>query len=380
MGREIRCDLAIVGGGLAGGLIAHALAVSRPEVSVCLIEPSPRIGGRRLWTFFSNDVAPVDRWIIAPFVSRSWNGCSVRMPDQARDFGLQYNAVRSGDLDAGLRAILPPNALVTGRADGLGQSGVRLADGSRVRARGVIDARGAGFLTLLDTRWHIRSAREFRLRRPHSLPLPVLMDATVAQDGDGMRYMECLPIDEDRVLIADHHYADTPRIDSAAINARIHAYADAHGWPIAESASEEAAILPVILGGDFEAYWKSGPDLGKTGARAGLGHPVTGSALPDAVRLAALIARQPDMNGTALRLVLYDHARKVWRERAFYRMVGRMLFQDRRPAQALRLFERLYRLRPDTVSRFHAAASTRLDRIALRTEWLPLGRSSGGPA
>ena len=34
----IKCDLAIVGGGLAGGLIALAVARQRPELKIVLIE------------------------------------------------------------------------------------------------------------------------------------------------------------------------------------------------------------------------------------------------------------------------------------------------------------------------------------------------------
>src|SRR6478609_9531929 len=41
------CDVAIVGGGLAGGLIALALAEARPEVSVRLIEAGAAPGGNR---------------------------------------------------------------------------------------------------------------------------------------------------------------------------------------------------------------------------------------------------------------------------------------------------------------------------------------------
>ena len=50
------CDIAIVGGGLAGGLAALALAAKRPELDVRLIEPDA-IGGNHIWSFFDSDIA-----------------------------------------------------------------------------------------------------------------------------------------------------------------------------------------------------------------------------------------------------------------------------------------------------------------------------------
>ena len=60
------CDVAIVGGGLAGALIALALARRRPDCELRLIEGSGRIGGNRLWSFFATDVAA------APYACASW--------------------------------------------------------------------------------------------------------------------------------------------------------------------------------------------------------------------------------------------------------------------------------------------------------------------
>ena len=63
-------------------------------------------------------------------------------------------------------------------------------------------------------------------------------------------------------------------------------------------------MLPVVLGGDFEAYWGStGTALAKAGMRAGLFHPTTGYSLPDAVRLACLIAAAPDGEACACDLI-----------------------------------------------------------------------------
>ena len=61
---EIKCDVAIAGGGLAGGLIALALAEMRPELDVRLIESTPGIGGNHIWSFFDSDIEPDARWLV----------------------------------------------------------------------------------------------------------------------------------------------------------------------------------------------------------------------------------------------------------------------------------------------------------------------------
>ncbi|MCH3002895.1 hypothetical protein K3W91_15445, partial [Listeria monocytogenes] len=77
----------------------------------------------------------------------------------------------------------------------------------------------------------------------------------------------------------------------------------------------------------FEAYWQSGGNkVAKAGMRAGLFHPTTGYSLPDAVRLAALIARASDLSGAGLHTLTHDFARRTWRARGFYRMLDKMLF------------------------------------------------------
>src|SRR3546814_9187689 len=65
-----RCDIAIVGGGLAGGLAALALAAKRPELDVRLVEAGD-VGGNHIWSFFDSDIARRDRWLVAPLVRRS---------------------------------------------------------------------------------------------------------------------------------------------------------------------------------------------------------------------------------------------------------------------------------------------------------------------
>ncbi len=106
------------------------------------------------------------------------------------------------------------------------------------------------------------------------------MDATVDQI-DGYRFVYCLPFAPDRMFVEDTYYSDTPGLDVPAIRARIADYAQARGWAGAEVVRREAGSLPITLGGDFDAYWRStGKGIAKAGMRAGLFQPATGYSLP----------------------------------------------------------------------------------------------------
>ena len=69
---SIEYDLAIIGGGLAGGLAALALGALRPELRVLLIERDVEPGGNHIWSFFDGDVAPQDRWLVDPMIAHRW--------------------------------------------------------------------------------------------------------------------------------------------------------------------------------------------------------------------------------------------------------------------------------------------------------------------
>ncbi|MBN8808766.1 MAG: lycopene beta-cyclase CrtY [Sphingomonas sp.] len=372
----ISCDVAIVGGGLAGGLIALALRQKRPEVAIRLVEAGP-IGGNHIWSFFGSDVAEADRWLAAPLVSYRWPHYDVAFPGHRRTIDTPYYSIDSERFARVVGEHLLPDQLVVARAIGVGAGAVVLANGDRVEARGVIDARGPGDLTTLDLGWQKFVGQELHLAAPHGLTHPVVMDATVEQI-DGYRFVYCLPFAEDRVFVEDTYYSDTPDLDRDAIGERIMDYADARGWQMAEVAREEAGALPVAIAGDFETYWRTGgTKVAKAGLRAGLFHPTTGYSLPDAIRLATMIAAAPDLTSAALHDLSHRIAGQAWRERGFYRMLDAMLFRAAAPDQRYRILERFYRLNPALIGRFYAGTSTMSDkaRILMGKPPVPIGRA-----
>jgi len=92
---------------------------------------------------------------------------------------------------------------------------------------------------------------------------------------------------------------------------------------------------------------------------------VTGYSLPDAVRIAMLIARQSDLSSAVLHRILLSDAKRLWRERKFFRLLNRMLFHAADPQHRYKVLEHFYRLEPDVIERFYAARSASWDKLRI---------------
>ena len=377
MPSTITCDVAIAGGGLAGSLIALALAERRPELNVRIVEAAPVLGGNHVWSLFGSDVADPHRWLVAPLISYGWKGYDVAFPGHARTLDQSYYSIESERLDAVVRERLPADRIIRARVLAASPTALVLSNGDRVKAGGVIDARGVGKLSHMDCGWQKFVGLEIEVPGGHGLTRPVVMDATVEQ-FDGYRFVYCLPFSDTRLFIEDTYYSDSPALDRTAVRERILAYAAAHGWHSNGGGREEHGVLPVVISGDFDAYWRSGgARVAKAGMRAGLFHPTTGYSLPDAVRLACRIANAPDVSGAALHELTRDHARSAWKKRGFYRMLDTMLFRAAEPAERYKVLERFYRLSPALIARFYAGNSNVADmaRVLMGKPPVPVGRA-----
>lgn len=372
MKASIECDIAIAGGGLAGGLIALALAELQPKLDVRIVEPGATLGGNHVWSFFDSDIDPGDLWLLVALICHRWKAYDVAFPAHRRTLPAGYNSIESERFDKVLRKVLRSGRIIRAQAISVQPATISLDDGRTITARLVIDARGPGDLTLLDLGWQKFLGQLLRVKGGHGLDRPIVMDATVPQI-DGYRFVYCLPFDTETVFVEDTYYSDGPAIDVDALRQRIAAYAEARGWKVAAVEREETGVLPVAMGGDFPAYWASGGDTAKAGMRAGLFHPTTGYSLPDAVRLAIRIAEDPFAAAEASQA--YDEWR--WSERGFYRMLDTMLFRAAEPGQRYKVLERFYRLSPDLIGRFYAGQSTLADKIRILSGKppVPIGRA-----
>ncbi|MBC2776391.1 lycopene beta-cyclase CrtY [Parasphingopyxis marina] len=358
-------DLAIAGGGLAGGLTALAVHRARPDLKLLLVEGETRLGGNHVWSFFSSDVDAEGLALLQPMIAQSWDGYDVRFPARERRLSTRYHSIRSADFDRVVRAALPVETVRLGAeiAD-VAPDAIMLASGETIAARAVLDCRGGGDLSALDCGWQKFAGLELELAAPHGLARPIVMDAGVEQI-DGYRFVYVLPFGEKRLFVEDTYYSDGPELDADAIEARILAYAQAQGWAVDRVAARETGVLPVVIGGDFERYWQAGGKAAKAGVRAGLFHPVTGYSLPDAVAAAHFIARLLPLDGVALAEKLHRYAKDRWTERGYYRMLDTMLFRAAEPDERYRIFERFYGLGEPLIERFYSASSTLADKIRI---------------
>ncbi|MBJ3778739.1 lycopene beta-cyclase CrtY [Acuticoccus mangrovi] len=360
--------LIIAGGGLAGVLTAMALLRLRPDVSLTLVEADARLGGVHTWSFYQSDLDAAATALVDPFVVHRWPGYETRFDGFARTFSTPYRAISSARLHAVATAALGARVRLGTAVAEVAEDGVRLADGRRLEADAVIDARGPAALAGTVLRFQKFLGRTLRLAAPHGLTRPIIMDATVPQ-LDGYRFVYTLPLDADTVLVEDTTYGDDPTLDRPALAARIDAYAAAMGWRVAAIAGEETGALPLLLACDVEALWAGAAPAGAgapIGLRAGLFHPVTGYSLPMAARTALALANgDGPLTTRRLRASVEAIVRRHVAATLFDRMLNRMLFLAGRPQDRHRVLARFHRLPQPLIERFYAGRLPRHDKLRI---------------
>lgn len=355
----------IVGGGLAGSLAALCLAQRRPDVPLLLLEAEDGFGGNHTWSFFDSDVPAAARDLVTALNPVRWPRHTVRFPARSRQFDFAYNAISSDELDRLVRARLPQGAWRTGvKTAQIDPDGVTLADGERIDAQAVIDARGPdGPMPGLELGWQNFVGIEFAARVSNPACATV-MDATVPQK-DGYRFVYVLPLAEDRVLVEDTYYADTPSLDIPAVSDRVRALAAERGLSGAELRHEHG-VLPILIGGDPCTFWPESDPLPRLGMRGGFFHATTGYSFGLAVRNAVDLAER---NGgfDSASLAGWTRARFLqhWNGMRFFRVLNRMLFRAAPPLERYKVFEHFYRLPIHLIARFYGGVPTAADKMRI---------------
>ncbi|WP_108662625.1 lycopene beta-cyclase CrtY [Acuticoccus kandeliae] len=361
--------LVIVGGGLAGTLIARAFAARRPDVALTLLEAGDRLGGNHTWSAFATDFTPDAAALVAPFVTHRWPGYRCRFESGTMDFTTPYLSIASETLDRVARAELGPSVRLGQQVARVAPDGVTLADGTHHQADAVIDARGPRRLDGTTLRWQKFLGREVELAAPHGLDRPIIMDATVSQI-DGYRFVYVLPFGPNRLLIEDTYYAETPEVAGDMLAARIDDYAAAEGWTIARDVRTEVGALPLLLAADIGPLWRgaSADGVVPAGLRAGLFHPVTGYSLPLAAAAAVTLATLPGPVTTprlmdAMAAMVRAHIART----RFDRTLNRLLFLAGAPEKRHGVLDRFHRLPQPLIERFYAGRLRRRDRLRILT-------------
>lgn len=364
--QQNQIDLAIAGGGLAGGLIALALNKLRPELNIALIEAGDHFGGNHIWSFFESDIEPEHRWLVDPVISRKWDSYDVHFPEYSRNIDNGYFSIESAGFDQHLQTHLPQKSLLNGhKITDIKENTVKLDNGDEITSHAVVDVRGGGDISALEYGWQKFHGQMLKLKKPHGLDRPIIMDATVEQI-DGYRFVYCLPFGEKELFAEDTYYSDDKNIDTTVLGNRIAEYAADQGWEIDQVLSDEQGQLPVFYGGDFHAFWEnnSGPDA-RAGSRAALIQPITSYSLPLAVRTAMLIAEMPSITQNNLDKLLKDMAAKHWKNGGFYRMLCAFLFKGADPEKRYLTLQHTYTKDENLLARFYAGKTTKKDQAKL---------------
>jgi lycopene beta-cyclase len=357
-------DVILAGGGLANALIAWRLHMTRPSLRFLLVEQSAHIGGNHTWSFHDSDFDATQHQWIAPFVSTRWPSYQVIFPEFARKLEGGYASISSATLASVIGSALGTSLRLNAPIEKLTPTAVHLAGGEVLHARAVIDGRGMRPTKRLALGYQTFLGQEVRLSAPHGLTTPVIMDASVEQQG-GYRFVYVLPFDKDRLLIEDTHYVDTPAWEPDRLRANISAYASARGWCIEKILREENGSLPIVLAGDIKGFWGDLNGQPCAGLRAGLFHPTTGYSLPHAVRLAEQIASLDNLTAQALFNTIREGASREWRQQRFFRLLNRMLFLAGDADHRWRVMQRFYHLPAPLIARFYAGALTWSDKARL---------------
>lgn len=360
-------DCVIAGGGLAGGLVALALAARRPYARVALIEAGGRLGGNHTWSFHDSDVSDSDRAWLEPLVAYDWSRHAVRFPRESHDRTGGYGTITGQLFDAVVQARCREAGFTVAcgeQAVAVDRDAVHTATGRVFRAPVILDARGLADGHGLAGRCGYQKFLGVEVELGEDAPAelaaaPMLMDASVEQ-LDGFRFVYVLPFGPRRLLVEDTYYASGPALDRALLRERLAAYCASRGLRVARVIREEAGVLPLPFSVVGSAPTTSPFTIGY---RGGWFHPLTGYSVPVAVRVAAAVAGASDAGAIAAGL------RALWRRHVgqarFCGLLARLMFTAVAPDQRWELLARFYRLPADTIARFYAMDMTIRDRVRL---------------
>jgi lycopene beta-cyclase len=355
----------LVGAGLANSLIAWRLATARDDCRVTIVERGADVGGNHTWSFHLTDMTAEALIWLKPFIAHQWPAYTVMFPGLTRRFDGGYASIPSDRL----RDLIRSNAKITveSGADAvkLDPASVVLSDGRRIDGDCVIDGRGVRSSKHMTLGYQKFFGREFRLKKPHGLTCPILMDATVPQE-DGYRFLYSLPFGERDVLVEDTRYADGSALDDAELQACIDRYLQSRGWEAESVLREERGVLPIVLTGDIEKFWDEGASgVARSGLAAVLFNSATGYSLPYAVRLADEIAKLTSFEASRVYRLTRDVSVTTWEKAGLFRLVNRMLFRAAEPSERWRPMKRFHTLPEDLVSRFYAGQPTFADKARI---------------
>ena len=338
--------IAIIGGGLWGGLLAWAFQKHSPETEFILFESQDKLGGNHTWCFHESDIGALSMPLLTPFIRKSWPGYEVAFPSFKRTIDIPYHAISSVIFDSTLRKIIPEARIRT--------STFITVQEALEEAEIVFDCRG--LQPIENCGYQKFVGLEVQTKSPHGILHPVLMDATVPQ-LDGFRFIYLLPFDERTLLIEDTRYSSNSELDIQKFHQDIAHYMTDKNWVISNKLREEAGILPIPFHyhGTVEKH-SSVIDL------RGIFHDTTGYSLPDAVRLIQRIVNG-QLDPETIQKKVSSYRRETQSNREFFCFLNRMMFQASEDEDRYKTLEFFYRSHENAIKKFYAGKMNGWDKV-----------------
>ncbi len=359
-------DVIFAGGGLASCLTAYRLRQQHPHIRMQILEGAGSLGGNHTWSFFPTDLEEAQLDWVEPLILHRWSSYEVRFPDLKRTLSTGYCSTNSDFFHTFMMGALGDCVQLRSPVERVAADGVTLVGGERLEARCVVDGRGPEASPHLMLGFQKFTGQLLTLREAHGLLGPVIMDATVPQNGD-YRFLYTLPTGPREVLVEDTRYSNTATMDSGADGEAIRAYVEDQGWSIEDVVREERGALPITLGGDIDAFWSDMGEVPKIGLRAALFHATTGYSFAEAVRTAEAIASAPELSTTAIRSLMESRGKAHWAAQGYWRFLNRMLFLAAEPDRRWFVMQRFYGLKQGLIERFYAGTSDLADKARILT-------------
>ncbi|WP_207838926.1 lycopene cyclase family protein [Williamsia soli] len=270
-------DLAVVGAGPAGRAIAHRGAGA--GLCASIIDPDVDARWKPTYAAWADDLPD---WLMPSVVTASSPTVAVYTPAR-KVLDRAYVTLGTAELQESLTldgvSVQPHRAAVVGR------DSVQLDDGTVVRARCVVDARG-----LRDPRAPAQTAYGIVVARSVAEPIlegagAILMDWRGAHDDPTPTFLYVIPLDDDRVLLEETCLAAAPAMSIRELRGRLTARLGHLGLDISDLDVLDTEKVHFALLDTARRPWQPGRPL-RFGAGGGMLHPATGYSVAESLSAA----------------------------------------------------------------------------------------------
>lgn len=336
----------IIGGGLWGTLLALRIRECLPHVALRLYEPSAQLGEKLSVSFHESDVSQEALKWLSPFISRRWNDFEVSFPKYTKKNTHMLCTMEPSHFHAVAREKLGSNTVFLNR-DITPEEAIK--EGSFV-----IDTVARGYYKGLG--YQKTHGLIVKLIHPHRLTSPVTMDASVEQKN-GFRYLQVLPLDEDRLLLKDVRFSTDPLLYHENFEADLLREAHQRRWMIGDILERETEFRKIP-----REYCDQFCE-GRVIRLDGFVHDITGDALPDAVRLIDRMVETSFRLGE-LKVVMKKYLVERKSRRRYLRIINRMLYQAKTPCrERYQFFQSLHSMPPLIREKFYKGDLELMDML-----------------